>query len=280
MKATQKRDVRVPRPIALHIVVQALFGLHAAHEQRGLDGRPLEIVHRDATPQNILIGVDGAVKIADFGIARASERSMETVGGQVKGKFRYMAPEQARGGAVDRRVDIFAMGIVIWELLANGRFLKGDTDAEVLRQIAMSEFRVLHEVEPGTPKDLSAIVMRALEKDPEQRWPTAEAFAGALDAWARAHGEMPSSGDVAQYLDQLCGDAIRERRRRLMDTLSGKRPPVFPGAMTENELITLPRTITATRPVTTLLVIFAKSSGESRTVLMGGDLPSRLIDRT
>jgi eukaryotic-like serine/threonine-protein kinase len=166
MRAARKREIRVPRPVSLRIIVETLRGLHAAHEQRSMTGASLQIVHRDATPQNILIGIDGAVKITDFGIARAAERSNETVAGQVKGKFRYMAPEQAMGKPIDRRVDIFAVGIVLYEVISGEPFIKGDSDVEVLRALAMGNFTPLHEADPTVPRDLSDVVMRALSERP------------------------------------------------------------------------------------------------------------------
>lgn len=225
VRGAKKRGIKLPRPVALRIIVEALRGLHAAHEQRSMTGVPLNIVHRDATPQNILIGIDGAVKITDFGIARAAERSTQTVAGQVKGKFRYMAPEQARGKDVDRRVDIFAMGVVLFELLADVPFLKGDSDVEILRTLALGQFTPLHEVDPTVPQDLSAIVMQAVAEAPDDRWATADEFASALDAWARQHAKTATATEVARMLNELCGSAIEERRTALLEVLSGQRAP-------------------------------------------------------
>lgn len=227
MRAARKRKTRIPRPAALRIVVDALYGLHAAHEQTNLEGKPLGVVHRDATPHNILIGNDGSARLTDFGIAKAAERSVHTAAGLAKGKFRYMAPEQARGGALDRRVDIFAMGIVCWELLTGERLFAGESDAEVLLSISAGEYRRPGKVEPSVPGPLEEIVMRALAVDPDGRWPTAKAFAEAVTDWAQRTGELASPSDVARLVDEFCGQELRERRAALADIVAGRRPPAI-----------------------------------------------------
>lgn len=227
MRAARKRKTKLPRPAALRIAVDALYGLHAAHEQTNLDGNPLGVVHRDATPHNILIGNDGTARLTDFGIAKAAERSVQTATGLAKGKFRYMAPEQARGGALDRRVDVFAMGIVCWELLTGTRMFGTESDAEVLMAISTGNYPRLGKVEPGVPAALDEIVMRALAVEPDARWPTAKAFAEALTDWAQATGELASPSDVARLVDEFCGQEIRERRAMLADIVAGRRPPTM-----------------------------------------------------
>ncbi|MCS6899527.1 MAG: serine/threonine-protein kinase [Myxococcales bacterium] len=229
IKGVRRKGQKIPLSIAIYLTSQALRGLHAAHEQKSLAGVPLDIVHRDATPQNILLGVDGSVRLTDFGIAKAAERSAHTTTGNVKGKFRYMAPEQAMGKPLDRRVDIFALGVVLWEMLSGQRFLKGDTDAEIIHNLAMANFEDLHQVEPTIPPELSAIVMHALAEKPEHRWATAEQFADALDHWARSTGHIATATEVAAFIQEVCNDSIRERRQRLAEILSGQRPPVSLG---------------------------------------------------
>lgn len=229
IKGARKQDKRLPLHIAIYIISQALRGLHAAHEQKSLTGTPLEIVHRDATPQNILLGTDGSVRLTDFGIAKAAERSAHTTTGNVKGKFRYMAPEQAMGKPLDRRVDIFALGAVLWEMLSGHRFLKGDSDAEIIHNLAMGQFEDLHQVDPSIPPDLSAIVMSAVAEQSAHRWATAEQFADAIDYWARATGYIATAADVAAMLNEFCNDAITTRRQTLSEILAGQRPPVSVG---------------------------------------------------
>lgn len=229
IKGARKMDRRLPVPVAIHIIAQALRGLHAAHEQKSLTGIPLDIVHRDATPQNILIGIDGSVRLTDFGIAKASERSAQTTAGNIKGKFRYMAPEQAMGRSLDRRVDIFALGAVLWEMLSGQRFLKGDTDIEIIHNLALGQFEDLHQVAPTISPDLSTLVMSAVASSPDSRWATAEQFADALEYWARSTGNIATATDVAALLQELCGSTIEARRKSLSEILTGQRPPVSVG---------------------------------------------------
>lgn len=223
MRAARKRGERISRPAAIRILVDSLAGLHAAHELLNMDGVPLGVVHRDATPHNLLLGSDGTVRLTDFGIAKAAERSVHTATGLAKGKFRYMAPEQARGGAIDRRVDIFAMGIVAWELLVGERMFLAENDAQILLEVAEGNYRRPISVDPNIPPELDQIVMRALSVSPNDRWPTAAAFAEALESWAYLHAELSSSAEVARLVHEFCGAMIVERRKALAAVLSGAR---------------------------------------------------------
>lgn len=225
MRGARKRNERISRPAALRILVDALQGLHAAHEQCSLEGRPLSIVHRDATPHNILLGVDGSVRLTDFGIAKAAERSVNTAAGLAKGKFRYMAPEQARGGALDRRVDVFAMGIVAWELLTGARLFDAEGDGQVLLTITAGEYRKPTSVDPTIPADLEGIVMRALGLQPNDRYSSAQAFADAITAWGKQAGELASPSDVARLVHEFCGTDVSAKRKSLGEVLAGRRTP-------------------------------------------------------
>ena len=225
MRGARKRNERISRPAALRILVDALQGLHAAHEQCSLEGRPLSIVHRDATPHNILLGVDGSVRLTDFGIAKAAERSVNTAAGLAKGKFRYMAPEQARGGALDRRVDVFAMGIVAWELLTGARLFDAEGDGQVLLTITAGDYRKPTSVDPTIPADLEGIVMRALGLQPNDRYSSAQAFADAITAWGKQAGELASPSDVARLVHEFCGTDVSAKRKSLGEVLAGRRTP-------------------------------------------------------
>lgn len=233
MRAARKRNERIGRPAAIRIAIESLRGLHAAHEQVSLEGRPLGIVHRDATPHNILLGVDGSVRLTDFGIAKAAERTVQTATGLAKGKFRYMAPEQARGGAIDRRVDVFAMGIVCWELVTGRRLFEAEGDAEVLLAITEGKYDTAVSVEPSVPAELDQIVMRALAVDANSRWPTAAAFADALEGWGRREGELASAAEIARLVDEYAGPEIRKRRQHIADVIAGRAAPVTLGARAE-----------------------------------------------
>lgn len=225
-KALKQAGAAIPTRVGVRIVIDALRGLHAAHELKDMEGRPLAVVHRDATPHNILLGADGQVKVADFGIARAEERSGSTQTGQVKGKFAYMAPEQVAGRELDRRVDVFAMGAVLWEILANRHMFRGEHDAVLIAQIASGQYQRPGEVRPGIPPALEAIVMRAASFRPDDRYPTAAAFADALEHHARTVGGLASTADVGAVVMQACGAQIQARRHKIHEILGGRAPRV------------------------------------------------------
>ena len=168
--------------IAVAVLVGMLLGLHAAHEALSESGEPLHIVHRDVSPHNAMVGVDGTVRVLDFGVAKALGRQQTTRDGAIMGKLCYMAPEQLSGRGVTRRTDVFAAGIVLWELLTGERLFQADDEATTLTRVLMERVRPPAEVNPGTPAALDRIVMRALERDPSKRFLSAEEMAGALAA--------------------------------------------------------------------------------------------------
>jgi len=222
----------MPVRCLLRIVADALRGLHAAHELTGLDGAALLVVHRDATPQNILVGADGSVKVTDFGIARAEQRSVMTEAGQAKGKFAYMAPEQCAGGLMDRRVDIFAMGIVLWELLTGRPMFHGENDAVIISQITAGKYPRPSELKPEIPSQLDSLVMTAVSLHPDDRFPTAAAFADALEAYARDSVGLADQAELAALVMGVAGGVIRTRRQHVQDVIAGRRPSVRWGAPT------------------------------------------------
>lgn len=175
---------RLPFPIALGILVPALHGLHAAHEATDDEGRPLGLVHRDFTPHNILVSRDGHAKILDFGVAKAEGQWHATVTGQISGKYGYLSPEQVRPGAIDRRADVFAAGIVLWELLTGERLFRehGLTDAAVLERVLAKKIPAPSSKNPEVGPGLDAITLKALARDPAARFDSARAFALALEA--------------------------------------------------------------------------------------------------
>ena len=178
----------VPRPVLLRIMIDTLSGLHAAHELKGADGVSLGVVHRDCSPQNILVGLDGCTRITDFGIARASSRLHNTREGAMKGKLAYMAPEQSQGEDFDRRADLFSVATVLWEVLAERRLFKGKTEAQTLRRLLHDPIPSLSEVEPSIHPELDEICNKGLSRDPEGRYATAAEMADALEHAARRAG--------------------------------------------------------------------------------------------
>jgi serine/threonine-protein kinase len=203
----------VPTNVVLRIGLDMLAGLHAAHELVDEHGRPLNLVHRDVSPQNVLIGIDGIAKITDFGIARATSRLTYTREGQLKGKLAYMAPEYIQGDhEVDRRADVFSAGIVLWEALAMTRLFKSETDAATLARILAAKPPNLHEVAKRIPEKLGRVVMRALERTKTARFSTCAEFAEALEGAATGSARPASPGELSRYIHGLLGDAVQQQR--------------------------------------------------------------------
>ncbi len=208
---------RIPiRPrIAARIVADACAGLHAAHDLVGDDGRPLGVVHRDVSPHNLLITSDGAVKITDFGVAKALGKSHMTIAGQLKGKLAYMAPEQLVGGAVDRRCDVFALGCVLYEITTGQRPFQGEHDPQIMTSIMLGRYEPPAAVMREYPHELSIIVMRALAHDPANRYPSAEHMRHALETYLRSSGPNVGAPQVAALIKERCGDETAARVKAL-----------------------------------------------------------------
>jgi tRNA A-37 threonylcarbamoyl transferase component Bud32 len=185
MHALRSQHRRLALDEALAIGIGVCAGLHYAHDRVGGDGRPLEIVHRDVSPQNVVVTWDGGVKVVDFGIARAARRATETRQGTLKGKVEYMSPEQCRGEAIDRRADVFAIGILLWELTTGRRLFAGASDYEVLKAIVERPPPRPSVVVEDYPRELEEIVLKALAREPEARWATAQLLQRALEGFAR-----------------------------------------------------------------------------------------------
>jgi hypothetical protein len=207
----------VPLSVAVNLVAQACRGLHAAHEARDEDNRPLGLVHRDVSPQNILITHTGTAKLFDFGIAKAmNEASSLTEVGEVKGKFSYMAPEQLLGKAVDRRADVFAMGIVLYWLTAGRHPFKDDNPGETVLNITNAEPPLpSSRYVPSYPAELERVVLKALEKAPERRFETAEQLCSALQHAVPQAFALGVDKEIRDYLGRVIGDLAAERRALL-----------------------------------------------------------------
>ncbi len=202
IRSTKHAAVKIPTPIVLRIATDLLSGLHAAHDLLDEDGSPLNIVHRDVSPPNVLVGFDGITKLTDFGIAKAASQLTTTREGQLKGKIAYMAPEQAAGDPVDRTTDVFASGIVLWEMLTARRLFKRDNDVATLNAVLSAKLSPVASLVPDIDPAIDGVVMRALERHPSDRWPTAAAFADALDSAARNTCGLASTRDVAEFAKQ------------------------------------------------------------------------------
>ena len=194
---------RIPLSVCVHIAAATAAGLHHAHERKGATGEPLQIVHRDVTPSNIMLSWDGAVKLLDFGIAQANNRALETQSGTIKGKFAYMSPEQCRGKIVDRRTDVFALGIVLYELTTQRRAFRTDNDFETMDRIVKGKIARPSSFDPTYPLELEAIVMQALATEVEDRYPSAEALRRALEDFATRRGGVATAVDVAACMHDV-----------------------------------------------------------------------------
>ena len=216
--------MKLPTGVGIRIMLDALAGLHAAHELKDDDGKALEIVHRDVSPQNILVGVDGVSRLTDFGVARAASRLSTTRSGQLKGKLAYMAPEQAKAGKIDRRTDVFAMGICLWETLAFKRLFKGEGEAETLNRVLHEPIPELRAASPTVPSSLNAIVMKALERDPEKRFGSAAELADALEKAAQALKVLGTQRDVIACVEQVMGAELVQQREVVRTWLARSEP--------------------------------------------------------
>ena len=209
--AAGKRDA-VPPAVASSVVTGVLYGLHAAHEARDERGQALAIVHRDVSPQNVLVGADGVARVVDFGVAKAVSRAQSTRDDQVKGKLAYMAPEQIARKAVDRRADVYAAGVVLWETLAGRRLFVADDVAALALLVLEGSVPALASVRDDVPPALDAVLARALARSPDDRFATALDFAAALEA---AVPPAPPR-EVGAWVARVAGADLEERRRRVL----------------------------------------------------------------
>jgi serine/threonine-protein kinase len=196
----QERGVAIPPMLVAQIGMEVARGLAYAHRLTD-NGHSLNLVHRDVTPHNVLLSFDGAVKLTDFGIAKAG--SAATTSGMLKGKFAYMSPEQARGDAVDARTDVFALGVTLWELLTGARLFEGDGDVAVLRAVQERLIVPPARLNPGVSASLDAAVMRALERELARRWPTAHEVERALAEVVRGGARSLEDTDVGAFLRRM-----------------------------------------------------------------------------
>lgn len=197
---------RIPYELGLAIVGGAAAGLHHAHERRGPDGKPLGIVHRDVSPSNIMIGYDGSIKVLDFGIAKATARSAETVSGVIKGKFAYMSPEQCRGRDVDRRSDVFALGIILYEITTQHRCFRAESDFDTMHRIVTGDVVQPMRLVPDYPPGLQAIVLKALAVDATQRYQTAGLLLEALEQFSSSSRISMSTMSLGRFMRSTFGD--------------------------------------------------------------------------
>ncbi len=224
--AARKRGMPAPREIVIGVIYGALQGLHAAHEARSETGELLHVVHRDVSPQNILVGVDGTPRVLDFGIAKAMGRLTNTQSGLVKGKFAYMAPEQLTGGDITRLTDVYGASVVLWEALTGKRLFSGVEGVVIARVLEGAAPRP-SSVDSSIPPALDQLVMRGLAKDPADRFPTALEMARAIGDL----GPMASALEIGEWVASVAGETLHERAG-LVSAIesSGAASPRSPGS--------------------------------------------------
>jgi serine/threonine protein kinase len=208
LKAVFVSGRKMPLEYAVAVIASTLAGLQHAHELRGQDGRPLGIVHRDVSPQNVLVTHDGNVKLLDFGIAKATQQLSETKHGTLKGKIRYMSPEQCQTLDLDRRTDIFATGILLWEMTVGRRLHDGIGEFDVMKQIVELDAPKPSSFVEGYPPELEEIVMKALRRPVSERYQTAEEMQVALEEFARERKLNTSRVQLTRFMRELFGAKI------------------------------------------------------------------------
>ncbi|MGZ6091405.1 MAG: serine/threonine-protein kinase, partial [Polyangiales bacterium] len=221
VREARKANQRVPICIALEILAQAAQGLDDAHEAVTPTGVQLGIVHRDVSPHNLLVGADGRTRVTDFGIARALMRRTSTAAGELKGKFAYFSPEQADGLPVDRRSDVFALGIVAWETFLGRRLFTGEDMMQTLMRVRTQEIQLLHEIDDAIPPAVSLVVAKALERKVENRYATAHDFAVALREVARTVGPTPRAREIGAWVTETAGETLQKIRTAIDTALAG-----------------------------------------------------------
>jgi ABC-type sugar transport system substrate-binding protein len=207
----RRRDERIPPLVAVAIVAGMLQGLHAAHEAKDEQGAHLEIVHRDVSPQNALVGTDGITRLIDFGVAKATGRLQSTRSGQLKGKLAYMAPEQVRGEPVTRRADVYSASVILWETLTSKRLFEADNEANLLSKMLTAQVSVPSSIVSDLPRSLDRAVMRGLHRDPAKRYESAREMAAHIEACIG----VASPSEISDWLERTVGDELRERAARI-----------------------------------------------------------------
>jgi serine/threonine protein kinase len=213
VRAAATAHHQIPPKISVSILADTLYGLHAAHEAKSERGEPLAIVHRDVSPHNILVGRDGMGRVLDFGVAKAADRAGTTRDGQVKGKLAYMAPEQLLRRPVDRRADVFAASVVLWEALTGKRLFAGEDVGAIVTMVLNQSIEAPSRIVSGVPAAVDAIVLRGLARDPKDRFASAREMAQALES-ALA---LARPAEVSGWVEHLAGDLLHQRAQRVAE---------------------------------------------------------------
>lgn len=210
LKALRQREARMPLAFAVSVVMEVCEAIDYAYNASGPDGEPMRVVHRDISPSNVLISLDGQVKLLDFGIAKTTSPVALTKAGSIKGKFGYMAPEQLRGEIVDCRTDLFSLGAVLYEMTTGKRPFRGRNEAEQVAALLMDEIPPPTKVDPDYPPELERIVMRALDRDRLQRFQSPRELSDELERCADVHDWTMKSVSMGAFVKSLVGSEIPE----------------------------------------------------------------------
>ncbi len=220
LRITGQRGETLPPTLVARMIADALDGLGYAHELTTYDGQPLGFVHRDISPQNLFVTYNGVVKLLDFGIAKASSNVVETRTGVVKGKYAYIAPEQALATPVDARADVWAMGVVMWEMLTSRRLFKSHNELATLQETLTAVIHPPSSLAPGVPAELDRIVLRALTRDVTQRYQSASAFKDDLEAYLSTAPDRVERRDIQKLMQERFGDAVKVHRAKIAECLA------------------------------------------------------------
>ncbi|MCB9529894.1 MAG: serine/threonine-protein kinase [bacterium] len=212
LEIARERGFRIPREQAVFVAIEMCKGLSHAHHRKDPEGKPLAIVHRDISPPNVLISREGEVKLVDFGLAKAASQATFTDPGIVKGKFAYLSPEAALGQPVDFRTDIFATGIVLWEMISGRRLFDGKNDLETVKMVRAAEVPPLSTYNADVEPQLEAILRRALARDPEQRYQSSEQFGHELASYLAQNKLLVTSYDIAVLVKRVLSEKARVTR--------------------------------------------------------------------
>ena len=233
----RSRGEALPIALACHVMMQVCEGLDYAHNKRDGQGRELHLIHRDISPQNVLIGYDGEVKLIDFGIAKAAGKASTTQAGILKGKFGYMSPEQVRGLPIDKRSDIFAVGIVLYELLTGERLFVGETDFSTLEKVRNVEIVPPSSYNNKIPQELERLMMKALARDPEDRYSNAIDLHDDLQSFLYSIGEFYSRKDLAGWMKKTFAAEIEEDNAKIEQYRHIASPVAAPGELSRRAAV-------------------------------------------
>ncbi len=217
LRLCDERGARPPLDILSAIISGALAGLQASHDATNAAGAPLNIVHRDISPQNIMVGADGVARVLDFGVAKAAGSLHVTRDGEIKGKLAYMSPEQVSAKPLDRRTDVYAAGVVLWEAVTQLPLFDGENEAAIIASVMRQEIAVPSTIVPGLPRDLDGVIMHSLEARPDRRFSSAREMAEAL---TRVVPPAPVA-KVAAWVETLAGEGLRKRLEMIQARAKG-----------------------------------------------------------